>query len=396
MPKIIECKRLDLLAALDTIMPAMERRNTIPIIGNVLLRAEGKKIALKGTDLDVTVECNGVARTGKDKHTVEMTVNAFDLHHFLKNAGADDLWMANEPDNNQVGLRAGPNRTLHTLPVGDFPTMKEYETPARFEMGIGDMLILIKTIKPAISTEDTRYYLGGMFFEPLGEGKMCVVATDGHRLHTMNVKSDGILAINTATKVIVPAKTISVVEKWLTPLMCKLAKSAGGPATLFVEMGNGGINFRCGTTVVRSKVIDGTFPDWRRVVPKTKRKDPKDLEEAVNDKVVQIESSDFEDALKIVSAKRGSHSPGIKFKFGKNEVELSRNDPDSGKINTSIACVYEGEPIEIGFNASYVRDIIKALDGGRIEMIMADAGSPTIIRKVGVENPFCVLMPMRV
>lgn len=380
MPKLIECKRKDLLAALDIVMPAMERRNTIPILANVVLLAEGKKISLRGTDLDVSVEYNGVARTGKDKHTVEFTVNAFDLHHFLKNAGDDDLWMVYEPENKQVGLRAGANRTLHTLPVDDFPKLSESETPARFDMSIGDMLILIKTIKPGISTEETRYYLNGMFFEPLGANKMCVTATDGHRLHTMDVKADGLKAINTATKVIVPTKTLSVVEKWLT----KWLKSFSGE-TLFVEMGNKHINFRCGSVTVRSRLIDGTFPDWRRVVPST------------NDKSAIVDGNKLDAILKIVGGKRSGYPRATKFAFTNNKLEVSSIDPDSGKISDTMPCVYGAEHIEIGFNAAYMRDIIGALGGGgEIEIAMSDAGSPTLCRKPGETNPFCILMPMRV
>lgn len=378
MPKLIECKRKDLLAALDIVMPAMERRNTIPILANVVLLAKGKKISLRGTDLDVSVEYNGVARTGKDKHTVEFTVNAFDLHHFLKNAGDDDLWMVYEPENKQVGLRAGANRTLHTLPVDDFPELSESETPARFDMSIGDMLILIKTVKPGISIEETRYYLNGMFFEPLGANKMCVTATDGHRLHTMGVKADGLKERDTATKVIVPTKTLSVVEKWLT----KWLKSFSGE-TLFVEMGNKHINFRCGSVTVRSRLIDGTFPDWRRVVPST------------TDKIAVVDGKKLDAILKNVGGKR-SDGRSTKFIFANNKLEISRTDPDHGKISDTMEDVYSAERIEIGFNAAYMRDIITSLGGGEIEIAMSDAGSPTLCRKPGETNPFCVLMPMRV
>jgi DNA polymerase-3 subunit beta len=257
-------------------------------------------------------------------------------------------------------------------------------------MSIGDMLVMIKTVKPAISSEDTRYYLQGMFFEPLGENKLCVTATDGHRLHTMDIDAHGITAANVATKVIVPRRTLFIVEKWLTRWL-----KSNGSNTLFVSMGNKHINFICGAVNVRSKLIDGTFPDWRRVVPTTKKTKKKGV--VVNDKVAKLDSKALDKILKVVGNARNKHlQQGVKFSFKNDTVELSRSDPDSGKISDTMPCTYAGEPIEIGFNGGYVHDIVAALDNGSIEMLMADAGSPTMIRKVGVDNPFCVLMPMRV
>jgi DNA polymerase III subunit beta len=396
MPKLIECKRLDLLAALNVVMPVVETKNTIPILANIMISAEGKKISVEATNLDVMIRHNGIVRVDNTESEVAVTVNAKALYDFVKAAGADYLSILPDFEQKIASFNAGAARSLHILPVEDFPKEREYETPARFEISFGEMLTIIQTIKPAISIEETRYYLNGMFFEPRDINSLCVTATDGHRLHTMTVKADGLTAANAAaTPFIIPRKTLSVVEKWLTGLVKTWAKSNEPAHTLSVEMGAKGTKFHCGPVTINSKNIDGTFPDWRRAVPVIKKTKKKGV--VVNDKVAVLDSKALDKILKVVANNRNKHlQQGVHFSFKNDTVELSRSDPDSGKISDTMPCAYAGAPIEIGFNGSYVRDIIAALDNGSIEMIMADAGSPTMIRKVGVANPFCVLMPMRV
>lgn len=377
---LIECRREDLLAALQTVCTAIERKNTIPILSYVLLQASGKTITVEGTDLDVTVRYT-IPRSG-NKAVVTTTLPAFELRDFCKAAGADDLWI--KVQDNEATIKAGACRVLATFPPSDFPKDREYKTPVRFTCSFGDLRSAINIVKPAISTEDVRYYLNGSFFEPMGRNMLKLTATDGHRLHCTTINADGITAKDTKTRVIVPSKTLHIVEKWLGLAIRAWAKSKDGAPTLNVAIGPAGIDFLCGNFAVRSKIIDGTYPDYKRVIPS----------QGDDTKVVSFDQHALDGALKLVAAPRNENGKGVRFIIAKDKCELSRNGGDN-KVSDSVACKYSGEPLEIGFNGSYVRDILASLGDGVIECVATDAMSPAIFRNPG-NNTLTVLMPMRI
>ena len=386
---IIECSREAMLAALQIIQPALER-STIPILAYVLIRASNKTVTIEATDLDVLVR-HTIGRTGS-KVPVAVTVPLVPFMHAVKTGTGDTISMKVESAAANVTIGSGTVR-LGTLPVADFPNNREYETPARFSLVPSALREMIRVIKPAISDEDTRYCLRGIFFEPSGkENELLATATDGHRLHTIPVYAEGITAMDAAKQVIqkaiVPSKTIYVVEKWLGHAVRAWAKS-GVEMKVSVEMGGAGINFSAGATVIRSRCVDGTYPDYRRVIP----------QEVDANKVATIDGKALAAAIKRVAAKRNAPSQGVKFSFAKDKLALSRVDLDNGIIEDKLSCTYSSPqkaPIEIGYNGGYVQDILGCFGGGLLELKITDPSSPAIWKRSDGKGPLIVLMPMRV
>ena len=388
---LIECKREDMLAALQIVMPAIERRNTIPILGYLKIDAGKKTITVEGTDLDVTVR-HIIKRIGSAAK-VSVTVPAHDFFDFVKTAGAPDLWI--KIVGAEATMKAGAARTLPTLPVADWPNDREYETPIHTRFVVEPFREATRIVKPAISTEGVRYYLQGIFFEAVGKEEMQMTATDGHRLHSTKIWAEGIDKTDTALSVIVPAVTVNVVDKWLGVVVKAWKKSGGTAPMLDVQIGKAGINFVCGATTIRSKIVDGTYPDWRGVIP---RKPEGKGKEVIPWKQTSIiaELSDVEAAIKRVANLRNGSFQGVKFSFTKGICVLSRRDPDTGTVSDTIKCDYAADAFEITFNGRYVRDILDVLNDGKIVLKVTNSSSPAVWEKARSALPLIVLMPMRV
>lgn len=377
---LIECRRADLLSALEITCLAVWPRNTIPVLGNVLIQASNKTITVESTDLDVTVKTR-LNRTGKDKKPVATTLPAKELLAFCKAAGGDELWIRVEES--QASIHAGASRSLPTIIPSDFPKDREYDTPVRFTTDIGSFLSALEIVRPAISIDETRYYLNGIFFEPTNMNMLKLVATDGHRMHLTTMNADGIAA-NTATRVIVPSVTLRILVAYLKKALREWKKSKEPQQPMTVEFGQTGINFLHGAVVIRSKVIDGTFPDYNRVIPTN------------NNNKATIDAKAIDAAIK--TAHSPKHRIGVKLSFKNDGVEVSTDSHDSGKVSSRVSCAYDGPfgPMESDFNGKYMRDAIAALGGnGLIEIVMGDPGSPAIWR-MGNDNTMIVLMPRRV
>jgi DNA polymerase-3 subunit beta len=259
--------------------------------------------------------------------------------------------------------------------VGDFPQVADGDLPHRFQVSTADLKTVIDRTRLAISTEETRYYLNGIYLHAAKSGGADVlrgVATDGHRLARVELPlPEGAADI---PGVIVPRKTVGELRK--------LVEEAEAPVD--VELSETKIRLSLGGITLTSKLIDGTFPDYERVIP------------TGNDKMMEVHCGEFSAAVDRVATISTEKSRAIKLALGSNTLTLSATSPDAGSATEEIEVAYEGSPIEIGFNSRYLLDITSQIGGGEARFMMADAGSPTIVRDAADESALYVLMPMRV
>lgn len=367
-------ERSALLKALSHVQSVVERRNTIPILSNVRIGLTGGQLGFNATDMDLeiaeTAECDGSV----DGDT---TVAAHTLYEIIRKlAEGAQIEFDTSGEDGRLILRAGRSRfTLPCLPVDDFPIMSGGDLPHTFSVSAADLRSLIDRTRFAISTEETRYYLNGIYLhaaENEGVDVLRAVATDGHRLASVEVPlPQGAAGM---PGVIIPRKAINEVRKLIDE------------STDDVEIGlsDTKIRFAFGSGVLTSKLIDGTFPDYERVIP------------AGNDKVLEVDCKEFAAAVDRVSAISSEKSRAVKLTLKPSSLILSANSPDNGNAVEELETSYAAEDLEIGFNSRYLLDVTQQIEGDTARFLMADAASPTVIREVGDGSATYVLMPMRV
>ena len=369
----VRIERANLLKALNHVHRVVERRNTIPILANVLIRAEGDQLSLKATDLDMDVVDTVPAAVDQ---AGAATVPAHMLYDIVRKL----------PDGAEIGLDSGSGQTmalkagrahfaLQMLPDADFPDLNAGDLPTSFTLPSEALKKLIERTQFAISTEETRYYLNGIYLHVLGEGgdaRLRAVATDGHRLAKAELAAPAGSA--GMPGVIVPRKTVGEIQKLLEDPQTEVA----------VALSDTKIRLTIGKVVLTSKLIDGTFPDYERVIPKA------------NDKVLTLDKADFERAVDRVSTISSDRGRAVKLSLADDRMVLAVNNPDSGSATDELPVGYEAEPLEIGFNSKYLLDIAGQLTGEQAVFRLADPGSPTLIQDSGEADALYVLMPMRV
>ncbi|MEE8334304.1 MAG: DNA polymerase III subunit beta [Alphaproteobacteria bacterium] len=364
-----------LLKALTHVQSVVERRNTIPILANVLVRAEDGSVELTATDMDLSVIESvpaGVSQGGA------ITVSAhtlFDVVRKLEDGAQIEIGGGSEEG--QLPLRAGRSSLkLATLASEEFPVMSNDDMPHAFQLSAADLRLLIDRTRFAISTEETRYYLNGIYLHAAsdddGAAALRAVATDGHRLARMDVPlPDGAAAM---PGIIVPRKTINELRK--------LIDEAEGDVD--VSLSDTKIRFAIDGIVLTSKLIDGTFPDYNRVIPEG------------NDKELRVNCKRFERAVDLVSTISTEKSRAIKLSLNDNNLVLSATSPDSGSATEELEVDYDDGPLEIGFNSRYLIDITQQMIGDEARFALADSASPTLVRDTADDSALYVLMPMRV
>ncbi len=363
-----------LLKALGHVHRVVERRNTIPILANVLLRATDGALSLKATDLDIDVVETIPAEVARAGTT---TIPAHVLHDIVRKlSDGAQVSLDQDEQSGQIILKSGRSRfSLQTLPETDFPDLAAGEMSHRFKIIASDLRTLIEKTQFAISTEETRYYLNGIYLHSVeidGAPKLRAVATDGHRLALMDVLAP--VGAEDLPGVIVPRKTVVELQKLLSE----------SDAEVGVELSSVKIRVSAGSVVLTSKLIDGTFPDYARVIPQR------------NDKFMVVEREDFARAVDRVSTISSERGRAVKFALDEGKLTLSVNNPDAGQATEELAVDYEAAAIEIGFNAKYLLDIIGELEGDTALVKLADAGSPTVLQDREGAPSLYVLMPMRV
>lgn len=368
--------RADFLRALSHVQSAVERRNTIPILSNVLLKAEDGALRLAATDMDLEID-EAVAAQVKTPGAV--TAPAHTLFDIVKKLPEDsDIELALDTSGNQITVKAGrSNFRLACLPVADFPEIGQGELPTQFFIPAAELRALIDRTRFAMSTEETRYYLNGIYLhaaENAGVPVLRAVATDGHRLARFEMPlPDGAADM---PGVIIPRKAVAELRK--------LAEEAGD--AIQISLSPSKIRFSFDHIILTSKLIDGTFPDYQRVIPEG------------NDKVVEVDPKLFTSAIDRVSTISDGKSRAVKISFQGKTMTLSANSPEAGSATEDLE-VNGNDNLEIGFNAKYLLDITSQINeegGGGCRMILADAASPTIIQGTGDDSSLYVLMPLRV
>ena len=362
-------ERATLLKSLSHVQSVVERRNTIPILSNVLIDASADgSIRLMATDLDLQVDESIQATVTTPGATTVSAHTLFDIVRKLPEGSQVELNAAE----GKMQLSAGRARfNLSTLPRDDFPVIAEGDLPTRFELPAATLRQIIDKTRFAISTEETRYYLMGIFLH-IADEQLKAAATDGHRLARVTVpKPDG---ADGMPDVIVPRKCVAELRKLLEEL----------EGTVEVSMSPTKIRFGLGSAVLTSKLIDGTFPDYNRVIP------------TGNDKLLKLDPKSFAQGVDRVSTIASEKTRAVKMMVDRDKVTLSVTSPESGTATEEIAADYGSDNIEIGFNARYLLDILGEIDGDTVEVHLADAAAPTLLREKDNNSALYVLMPMRV
>jgi DNA polymerase-3 subunit beta len=372
MKLVIE--RGELLRALGHVTSVVERRTTIPILSNVLLTASGQTLQLKATDLEREVVEGAPAHVGQSG---AVTVPAHVLHEIVRKLpdGAE-VDITRDAGKERISLAAGHSRfALQTLPAEDFPDMAAGDLSHRFEIGASDLRRLIDKTRFAISTEETRYYLNGIYLHTAQSDQTPVlraVATDGHRLAQVELELPRGAA--GMPGMIIPRKTVHELHR--------LVEGSSGTVLLGASLSK--VRFEIGTITLTSKLIDGTFPDYGRVIPQA------------NDKELKVSNVEFKTAVDRVSTISSERGRAVKLNISADKLVLSVNNPDGGSATEEIGVEYNAQPLEIGFNARYLLDIAGQLESDTARFRLADPGSPTMVRDGGDETALYVLMPMRV
>jgi DNA polymerase-3 subunit beta len=367
-------ERATLLKGLSHVQSVVERRNTIPILSNVLIEATAEgTLKLMATDLDLQINESIAAAVDQPGATTVSAHTLFDIARKL-------------PEGSQVQLAASEGRmsiiagrarfSLGTLPRDDFPVIAEGELPTQFELPAETLKQIIDKTRFAISTEETRYYLNGIFLH-VADGDSAnpvlkAAATDGHRLARVTLpRPEG---AESMPDVIVPRKCIAELRK----LLDEVDGSVG------VSLSPTKIRFDLGQAILTSKLIDGTFPDYSRVIP------------TGNDKILKIDPKSFMEGVDRVSTIATEKTRAVKMALDRDKITLSVTSPENGTAAEEVPGDYVALPFEIGFNSRYLMDILAQIDGDMVEVHLADAAAPTLIRENDKSPALYVLMPMRV
>lgn len=365
-------ERAALLKALNHVQSVVERRNTIPILSNVLLEAADGALRLKATDLDIEAVEVVPAETAAAGATTAPAHMCYDIVRKFPDGAQIEM----ETAGGTIELRTGRTRfALQTLDRDDFPDLAAGEMAHSFVLPAAELKRLIDKTRFAMSTEETRYYLNGIYLhlsEADGAPVLRAVATDGHRLACAELAAPAGSA--GMPGVIVPRKTVEQLHKLVEDHDSEVS----------IDLSAVKVRFTFANIVLTSKLIDGTFPDYVRVIPQA------------NDKRLEIDAARFAEAVDRVSTISSERGRAVKLHLDGARLVLSVNNPDSGSASEELEVDYSGEPLEIGFNARYLLDITSQLDQHMARFDMADPGSPALVRDLDDARALYVLMPMRV
>ncbi len=378
-------ERAALLRALGHVQSVVERRNTIPILSNVLLHAEGARgaeapgLALSATDMDLEIVERVPAAIEREGRTTVPAHTLYEIVRKLRDGAQIEIEAptgAEGGERNMMVLRSGRSTfTLSCLPAEDYPLMASGELPHGFTLSAAELKSLIDRTRFAISTEETRYYLNGIYLHATKSDEVPViraVATDGHRLARVElVLPEGAAGM---PGIIVPRKTVLELRKLVDE----------SEAEVQIALSDTKIRFAVGAAALTSKLIDGTFPDYDRVIP------------TGNDKVLEVNCKEFAEAVDRVSTISSEKSRAVKLAVENGSLAVSATSPENGTAVEEIEVRYLAAPIEIGFNSRYLLDIADQIGGDGARFLLADSASPTIVRDSADGSALYVLMPMRV
>lgn len=367
-------ERASLLKALSHVQSVVERRNTIPILSNVLLAADGETVTLSATDLDMEIVDQAESAVGVPGQITAPAQTLYEIVRKLPDGAQVELSFSG--DDPRLSIRAGRSRfNLPVLPAGDFPIMSSDGLAAQVTLEKDELVRLIDKTRFAISTEETRYYLNGLYLHTVtdgGELKLRAVATDGHRLALAEMPAPA--GVTTIPGVIVPRKTIQEARR--------LLDDVSGPITFQVSPAK--IRLEFARAALTSKVIDGSFPDYVRVIPKG------------NDKIVIVDNDLLARAVDRVATISAEKSRSVKLSIEPGRMTLTVRNMEAGQGVEEVEIEYDGEPFDIGFNARYLLDVCGQITGDTAELRFADPSSPTLVLDPADPAVQYVLMPLRV
>lgn len=366
-------ERNTLLKTLGHVQSVVERRNTIPILSNVMIEANDGGVSMTATDLDIAIVEKTSATVVQPGATTVPAHTLFDIARKLPDGAEVELSLE---DGERLQVTAGRSRfVLACLDKDDFPHMSEGDLPHRFEIAAEELKRLVDKARFAISTEETRYYLNGIYLHVAngdGGSTLRAVATDGHRL--AQVEQDVPDGATGMPGIIVPRKTVAEVRKLIDEI----------EGSVTIALSDTKIRFSFGSAVVTSKLIDGTFPDYSRVIP------------VGNDKMLEMDCRMLAQAVDRVSTISSDKTRSVKLSLDQDALKLSVNSPDSGTAREELAASYGADPLEIGFNSRYLMDILAQIEGDMVQVLLADPSAPTVLKDLMDEGALYVLMPMRV
>ena len=365
----LSIERANLLEALGHVQSVVERRNTIPILSNVLLSAEDGKVTLVATDLDIEISESSEANIDVAGDVTAPAHTLYDIARKLPDGAQVSLKINSE---DRLDVDAGrAHFTLPLLPSGDFPKMTADGFTHNFVVSAAELRRLIDKTRFAISTEETRYYLNGIYMHA-HDGALRTVATDGHRLALSEMALPG--GAEGLPGIIIPRKTVAEIRRLID----------GGDGDVSLSVSDAKIRFHFGSAILTSKLIDGTFPDYERVIPKG------------NEKELVIDNSVFKGAVDRVATISAEKSRSVKLMLETDNLALVVNNPESGNAREDLMVNYSADALEIGFNAKYLLDVAAQIEGRDATFYLDGPASPALVKDSEDTDSLFVLMPLRV
>jgi DNA polymerase-3 subunit beta len=362
-------RKNELLRELQLFQGIVERKNTIPILANVLIEAKGDEVRMLATDLEVALRSRCHASVAKGG---SLTLPAKKLYEILKALPETDVRIEEDKKGVKVAADRFDSR-MQTLPREDFPTLPDASGKTRATLPRSALKQMVEKTQFAITGEDTRYFLNGAKFV-LRPDTLTLVATDGHRLALVDVAHK--IGINEEIGVILPKKTLLELGKLL----------AEGDGDVLFEAGENHLFFEVGGRMLISRMIDGQFPAYERVIPKN------------NDKDIDFERERLTSAVKRVALLSNERSRAVKFEISKGKVEVTSSSSEFGEASEEIAVDYSDAPLAISFNAQYVLDFLSAVETDSVQLSLKDEVSQAVMRPIGAQgySYTYVIMPMRI
>lgn len=372
----VKVERAVLLKALGHVQSVVERRNTLAILANVKIEAQGGNLSLTATDTDIEIT-ESIAVEVEEEGAI--TVPAHTLYDIIRKLpeGSQVELTGTDAGGGKLKINAGScNFSLASLPVNDFPMMDGGDMTHSFTLAPAEIVALIDKTKFAISTEETRYYLNGIFLHTKDDakngGKLCAVATDGHRL--AKVEIDAPAGARDITGVIIPRKTVGEVRKLVED----------GATEIEIALSDTKISFICGGAVLISKLIDGTFPDYERVIP------------GDNDKEVELDSGALARAVDRVSTISSEKTRAVKITLEEGKLVVSATSEENGAAKEELEVEYSEKAFDIGFNSRYLLEMMSVLKGQKVQISLKDGNAPALVRDSEDPTALFVIMPMRI
>ena len=360
-------KREDLLNPLQQVIGAVERRQTLPILGNVLFKSSGGDLTLTATDLEIEMVARVNADSSDDFQTTIPARKLLDISKALPEGASINFSI----DDTRVSLTSGRSRfTLASLPARDFPGLDEIEEQQSFSIPQKQLKALFEKTAFAMAQQDVRYYLNGILME-ISPGKLKLVATDGHRLALSEVDLD--TGVDTERQIIIPRKAVMELTRLLD----------SGDAGVKCILSQNHVRLESDTLVFTSKLIDGKFPDYQRVIP------------VDGNKTMEVERDTLKQSMSRIAILSNEKYRGIRLSLTTGNLSIQANNPDQEEAEEELPVEYQESEMEIGFNVTYLIDVLNVLDSEKVQIKLKDSNSSAIISDSEDSSSLYVVMPMR-